>query len=199
MSVQKEKLLPRRLILLLSLCCVGTYCLAAETVEVQVEQEDGAYHIYFEILLDAPKSRVETILGDYEKFDELSPGIERSEILTGLPGGSATVDITLRPCVWILCKTMRKVTNANINAYGAIVYTTIPESSDFKFGKEHVIIKRGKTPGQTRVTYNAKLVPKFFVPPLLGSWLIRKHILKNLEISNQRIEELASQQAAVTW
>ena len=178
---------------------MGSYCLAAETVEVQVEQEDGAYHIYFEILLDAPKPRVETILSDYENFDELSPGIVSSEILSGLPGDAATVDITLRPCVWILCKKMRKVTNANINAYGAIVYTTIPESSDFKFGKEHVIIKRGKTPGQTRVTYNAKLIPKFFVPPLLGSWLIRKHILQNLEVSNPRVEKLARQQAAVTW
>ncbi|MDJ0956093.1 MAG: hypothetical protein QNI91_04520 [Arenicellales bacterium] len=199
MSTQKEKLSPSRLFLLLSLCCVGTYCLAAETIEVQVEQEDGAYHIYFEIVLDAPITRVETILSDYENFDELSPGIVNSEILSGLPGGSATVDITLRPCVWILCKTMRKVTNANINAYGAIVYNTIPESSDFKFGKETVIIKRGKTPGQTRVTYNAKLVPKFFVPPLLGSWLIRKHIQQNLEVSNLRVEKLARQQAAVTW
>lgn len=168
-------------------------CLAAETVEVQVEQEDGAYHIYFEILLDAPKERVEEILKDYGNLDELSPSIVSSEIIAGAPGEDATVALTLKPCVWILCKTMQKITTVKVNAYGAIVYSTMPEKSDFKFGKEQVIIKRKRKTGKTRVTYNAKLVPDFFVPPLLGSWLIRRYIAQNLKTSNKRVEELANQ------
>lgn len=177
-----------------SFCFTSTQCLAAEIIEVQVEQADGAYHIYFEILLDAPKERVEEILKDYGNLDALSPSIVDSEIISGAPGEDATVAITLKPCVWILCKTMQKITNVTINAYGAIVYKTVPEQSDFKYGKEQVIIKKKRTTGQTRVTYNAKLAPKFFVPPLLGSWLIRKHIVQNLKTSNARVEELANQQ-----
>lgn len=181
-------------LLFFSLWFSSTYCIAAETVEVQVEQEDGAYHIYFEILLDAPKGRVEEILKDYGNLDELSPSIVSSEIISGAAGEDATVAITLKPCVWILCKTMHKVTTVTVNAYGAIVYTAIPEKSDFKYGREQVIINQRKTTGQTQVTYNAKLVPDFFVPPLLGSWLIRKHIAQNLKTSNERVEKLANQQ-----
>lgn len=171
----------------------GARCMAAETIEVQVEQDGGAYHVYFEILLNAPMERVEEILKDYGNLDELSTSIVNSEITAGAPGGDATVAITLKPCVWILCKTLQKITTVTINAYGAIVYTTVPEQSDFKYGKEQVIIKQQRATGQTRVTYNAKLVPKFFVPPLLGSWLIRKHIVQNLKKSNKRVEELANQ------
>lgn len=167
-------------------------CPAAETVEVQVEQEDGAYHIYFEILLNAPKDRVEEILRDYENLDKLSTSIVNSELINGAPGEDATVALILKPCVWVLCKTLHKVTTVTVNAYGAIVYTTMPQKSDFKYGREQVIIKRRKTTGQTRVTYNAKLVPDFFVPPLLGSWLIRKYIAQNLKTSNKRVEELAN-------
>ena len=183
-----------RSILFFFFCCAGAQCLAAETVEVQVEQEDGAYHIYFEILLNAPVERVEEILKDYASFDEMSPSIIESDVVSGASASDATVAVTLKPCVWILCKTMNKVTDVTINAYGAIVYTTLPAQSDFKYGREQVIIKEHKPTGQTRVTYNAKLIPKFFVPPLLGSWLIRKHILRDLKTSNERVEKLASQQ-----
>jgi len=87
---------------------------------------------------------------------------------------------------------MHKVSTITINAYGAIVYTTVPEASDFKRGKEQVIVQETRQPGQTRVTYNASLVPDFFVPPLVGSWLMRKHIIRNLEVSNRRVEKLAT-------
>jgi len=166
---------------------------AAKIVEVQVEQDSGAYHIYFEILVEAPRDRVYEVLSDYESLDELSPGIVRSELLSGQAGDDAEIDLTLRPCVWKLCRKMRKVSKVSINAYGAIVYTTVPSASDFKRGREQVIIKETKTPGQTRITYNASLVPDFFVPPLIGSWLIKRHVRQNLEVSMERVEMLASQ------
>lgn len=166
---------------------------AARIVEVQVEQDSGAYHIYFEILLDAPRNRVYDVLSDYGNMQELSPGIIRSEVLSGEAGDIAEIDLTLKPCVWILCRKMRKISKVTINAYGAIVYTTIPESSDFKKGREQVIIKATRKTGQTRVTYSASLEPDFFVPPLIGSWLIRKHVRQNLEVSMERVETLARQ------
>lgn len=170
---------------------VVDFCAAAETVEVQVEHDDDAYHIYFEILLDAPKERVKTILSDYGNLSELSTSIVKSEILSGQAGQDATVDITLRPCVWKLCKTLRKVSEARINAYNAIVYTVVPEKSDFQSGRETVIVSNVPESGLTRVTYNASLVPKFFVPPLLGSWLIRRHVSQNVKDSSERVERLA--------
>jgi len=169
----------------------ASYCEAAQIVEVQVEQADGAYHIYFEILVNAPRDRIHDVLSDYENLHEMSPGIISSELLSGEAGGDAKIDIRLKPCVWVLCRKMRKVSMVSINAYGGIVYKTVPELSDFKGGKEQVIVKASQTPGQTRVTYNASLVPDFFVPPLIGSWLIRKHVIQNLEVSSKRLEEKA--------
>jgi len=169
----------------------ASYGEAAQIVEVQVEQADGAYHIYFEILVNAPRDRVQDVLSDYEALHEMSPGIISSQLLSGEAGGDAKIDIRLKPCVWVLCRKMRKVSTVTINAYGGIVYKTVPELSDFKGGKEQVIVKASQTPGQTRVTYNASLVPDFFVPPLIGSWLIRKHVIKNLDVSSRRLEEKA--------
>jgi carbon monoxide dehydrogenase subunit G len=180
-------------VLFIAFFVAAPYSQAAETVEVQVEREDGVYHIYFEILIDAPRDRVYEIMTDYANLQELSPGIVSSELLSGDAGGEARVDITLKPCVWVLCKTLRKVSTVTLNAYGAIVYTTVPESSDFKKGKEQVIVKESQIPGQTRVTYSARLVPDFFVPPLIGPWLMRKHIVQNLSVSNSRVEKLARQ------
>lgn len=180
-------------LIVLLLTAGATYSEAADIAEVQVEQDSGAYHIYFDILINAPRDRVYDVLSDYESLDELSPGIVRSELLSGEGGDDAEIDLTLRPCVWKLCKKLRKVSKVSINAYGAIVYTTIPSASDFKRGREQVIIKEAQAPGQTRVTYNASLVPDFFVPPLIGSWLIKRHVRQNLEVSMDRVEKLANE------
>jgi hypothetical protein len=165
----------------------------AETVEVQVEHGDGVYHIYFEILLNAPADGVMDILSDYGNLQDLAPSVISSKIVSGTSGADATVEVTLKPCVWRFCKTIRKTTSAHINIYGAIVHTVIAEDSSFKSGKEQVIVKRAGTSGPTRVTYNANLEPDFFVPPLLGSWLIRRFIVQSLETTNTRIEQLANQ------
>ena len=184
-----------RLVPLLSLASVlvAGPCGAAQTIEVQVEHDDDAYHIYFEVLIDAPVGRVQEIMTDYSNLHNLSATIVKSEIFSGAAGGDATVDIVLKPCVWRLCKTIRKVSTARINAYSAIVYTVIPAQSDFESGKEQVIVKKAQLPGRTRVTYNASLVPKFFVPPLIGSWLIRRHVKQSVEDSSRRVEKLAQQ------
>ena len=65
--------------LIFAFILAAPYSQAAETVEVQVEREDGAYHIYFEILIDAPRDKVYEILTDYANLQELSPGIVSSE------------------------------------------------------------------------------------------------------------------------
>ena len=41
------------------------------------------------------------------------------------------------------------------------------------------------------MAYNAALEPDFFVPPLIGTWLIKRHVRQNLEESMERVEELA--------
>ena len=165
----------------------------AETVEVQVEHEDGIYHVYFETMLNAPADRVMDILSDYANLQDLAPSVINSKIVSGTSGGDAVVEVTLKPCVWKFCKTIRKTTTAHINIYGAIVHTVVPRDSSFKSGKEQVIVKETGTPGRTRVIYNSQLEPGFFVPPLLGSWLIRRFIAQSLETANTRLEQLANQ------
>ena len=182
-------LLSLRVLLLFTL--TAAHCSAAEIVEVQVEHEDDAYHIYFEVLLNAPRDRVVDVITDYVNMHELSDSVTRSEV-ESVTAEEVKLDLTLRPCVWLLCRNMRKTTTASINAYDAIVYNTIPEYSDFREGKEQVIVKSTAKPGQTRITYNARLVPDFFVPPLVGSWLIRRSIVKDLETSNARLEQRAN-------
>lgn len=165
----------------------------AETVEVQVEHEDGIYHVYFETLLNAPADGVMDILSDYANLQDLAPGVISSKLVSGTSGGDAVVEVRLKPCVWKFCKTIRKTTAAHINIYGAIVHTVVPRDGSFKSGKEQVIVKETGTPGRTRVIYNSQLEPDFFVPPLLGSWLIRRFIAQSLDAANSRLEQLANQ------
>ena len=107
----------------------------AETVEVQVEHEDGIYHVYFETMLNAPAERVMDILSDYANLQDMAPSVISSKIVSGASGGDAVVEVILKPCLWKFCKTIRKTTEAHINIYGAIVHTIVPRDSSFKAGK----------------------------------------------------------------
>ncbi len=170
----------------------GGIARSAEVVSARVDQQDSEYHIDFEVLLNAPAERVREIVTDYGKLEALSPNIVRSEVISRHDDQAARVKVIMRPCVWIVfCKTIVKTSDARVAEDGTVVHITDATVSDFAFARERLVIEAIED-ARSRVVYSARLVPSFFVPPLVGPWLIRRQIIRDLEITAERIEALAA-------
>jgi len=172
-------------------------------LDARVARTAGGYQVDFSVHLAGEAVTLERLLTDYARFSELSPTIVSSRILRVRGHGEATrrsarVELTLRPCVLIVfCRTVVKVSDVFPDESGRRVnFIAVPALSDFHAARETVAfqdVPAGEVP-RVRLTYSAFLKPKFFVPPFVGPWLVRHHIIKDLQTTSERVEAVLQEQ-----
>ncbi len=169
-------------------CSPGAF--AATIVRAEVDYERPVYRVEFEVVVEGEYREVRRLLTDYEKFADLSPTVEHSAVLETTPDGRTRVEVILRPCFLVVfCRRIRKVTDSHTTEAGEVVHTTVPALSDFHRAHERLSIA-ADGPRATRIGYRAELVPKFRAPPIIGPWIIRRQIMRELTITSDRVENL---------
>ena len=162
---------------------------AATILKIKVNHTKGRYTVTFNARLNADSTIVRQYLTDYANLARLSDTIIESRILQTYPDGRQRILVTLHSCVLFFCSTVKNVQDVETLDNGDIVSRTDPEESDYSFGIQHwQIISENN---HTRLKHQAELVPKFYVPPLIGPWLVKKRIRNELRITAQRLEILA--------
>ena len=89
----------------------------------------------------------------------------------------------------LFCKTFIRSGYLLLSPIAEIVAISIPEESDFKYSRERwQLIPEGKG---TIMIYDFELEPAFWVPPVIGPYLIRRALRGGAERAIGRIEVLA--------
>lgn len=157
--------------------------------ETSIQHAGGAYTVSFDMRLDADARTVRALMTDYGQLHRLSDIVTESRVLDVLGPDSQRIQLNMRACVWVFCRTVRRVQDVTLRANGDLTTRVVPERSDFSHGAERWrIIATG---GGTRIRYDAQLTPRFFVPPLLGPYLVKQAIRRELVSAAQRLETLA--------
>jgi hypothetical protein len=179
------------LILLCGLPPTMTPAHAATVLTTTVTHESGRYHVKFEVRLQAAADKVRALITDYTREIKLSDTIVERRLLGTNEDGSLRVRVVLRACVLFFCQSMNKVTDVQTLPNGDVFVLTDPKESDFHFGREHWhFIDEGE---HSRLQYEADLTPVFYVPPLIGPWLVKGRIADELETTAERLEKLANE------
>jgi hypothetical protein len=173
----------------LLLLLVTAPCGAATILSTAVTENEGRYHVAFDVRIDADVGKVRAILTDLERSDELSDTVIEHKLIETRADGSQRVRFTLHSCVLFFCRDLRKTTDVRGETNGDIVFVTVPGDSDFRTGRESWHIEVEGT--GARLQYRADLEPSFYVPPLIGPWLVKMRIRNELETTAKRIEIFA--------
>ncbi len=166
---------------------------AANIISAEVRYQEPAYTVSFEAVLEAHHEHVRRLVTDYENLIDLSPTVIHSNVISSTPDGHSRVRLVLRPCFLIVvCKRITKVTDSSVSDHGDVIHVTVPAASDFHQAREQLSITPDASDNErTRVSYRAYLVPKFRTPPIIGPWIIRRQIIKELTVTARRVESLA--------
>jgi hypothetical protein len=162
---------------------------AAQVVTNDVTQDGGRYHVSFDVRLAAAPDRLKRYLTDYANYASYFDSIRDSTVLAGTPEMSQRVRLRLRACVLFFCRTVTFVKDITELADGEILAHIEPALSDFQEATERWRISA--IDGHTRLQYRAALVPDFFVPPLIGPWLLKRQIRAVLLSGAAKLEILA--------
>ncbi len=164
---------------------------AAEVLRSEVHHRAAHFEVVFEVVLSAPHEAVQRLVTDYGNFSELSSTVVHSEVVARIADGRSRVKLILRPCLWLLCRRLVKVTDSYVSPAGDIVHVTLPKYSDFREARERLTVTPEAGGTQTRVLYRARLVPDFGLPPIVGPWLVRRQIVNELSATADQVEALA--------
>lgn len=176
-------------IALLSLVLAGS-SRAAEVSVIEVEHHAGVYRVRFAVDLQADPTEVRKVVLRYGSLKDLSPIITESELLTTDPKDTPRLKIVLRPCLWIFCKTVTKVSEIDIDSDGAILFHAIPELSSLLYARETVRVAPARS-GGARFFYDAIIKVKHSLIPVIGPVIVKRKISKELMITAKNVEQIA--------
>src|SRR5690606_28342974 len=164
---------------------------AAQVEAVSVEADGETFHITLDAVVDGPQARVYGVLSDYTRLDRMNPSI-RSISVRPAPGNTGKrVRSVLEDCVWFFCRRIIQVEDVIERDPFTILGHVVPGQGDFAAGSFswHVTAEGART----RVHYEASQVPRFWVPPLIGPWMIAKVMRSRLTSSIAVLERLANE------
>jgi hypothetical protein len=174
---------------------LAAHAAAAPSVErLEVQHEDGIYSVEFDVLIPVSVAGARAVLPDYRRWQNLSASITDSRLVDTLADGRQRVSVSLRSCVvFIFCRTVRQVKDMDTGAGRASFRTEmVAGQGDFASGSEMWEILEAPDRG-TRLRYRATLVPAFALPPLLGPWIVKRELRRELLGTAASLERLLAQ------
>ena len=195
----------------LIIVCISTVgsMQAAEMLKMEVKRKGKRFYLDSSLLVDVPKNTMYEVLTDYNNMHHFSRGIKQSQEVTPAADGTRRVFSHLQGCVAFLCRSVEKVELMETIENQRIVTLLLPElSKNVRWNKTEwdlleVAIERddksniGKT--LTQIDYTMEFEPGFWVPPLLGAYIIKKSLAKDGLEMVERMEKYAQGKSEITF
>jgi len=166
---------------------------ASELLRLDVDQHDDIYEVYVVMEFDAPAQSIRALLTDYENLDRLNRSITSSEVIGDETDGSLRVRTQLRNCILFFCMKLQKVEDVTEDAGGRILTVIDPGASNFRAGSASWEIQ--DLGERSRVIHHARLEPDLWLPPWIGTAILKDTINRGIRESFVNLDCLARDRA----
>lgn len=169
--------------------------MALDEEDVRIDKEGRAYLIHMVFDVPAHVNQIKTVLTDFTHPSRLSSAVIAREVL-GQQDGVVRVRTEFRDCVLFFCKKMILIHDVTVSA-NEVRADVVPEGSDFRHGflrwSIHVIDSE-----TSHVDFEAVMEPDFFVPPLIGGFLVRNALAKQVLATAENLVREAPRESPTT-
>ena len=179
----------RRLCCLLIVLCGVSEAQAAEMLNIEVDYEKGDYTMRSQVWFDASVNQVYEIFRYWDNSTKFSSAIVESRDMEPDALGRPQFYVRNRGCVLLFCTSFERQGYVVAEVDRVIRAFANPETSDFHHSRESWrFVARD---GGTVLTYDLNMKPKFWIPPGIGPYLIKRKLRNNGSDAIERIELLA--------
>ena len=161
----------------------------ADIREVVVEKEDDGYKLRSETWFDADRDALYRILTDYEQFRKFTTAFVESHNVEPDEFGRPGFYTRMEGCVLMFCKSYIRAGHLVLTPISDIVAVADPELSNFKYARERwQLFPDGDG---TLLIYTFEMEPDFWIPPLIGPYVVKRTLRNGGVNAVDRIEALA--------
>jgi hypothetical protein len=180
----------RACLVLATVLCTPAF--AALVCEMEITEQDGSYRTIVKARLEASAADVWRVLTDYANYVQVSPSIHRVRRLGPTADGGERLQTWTEACVFGFCRDISQLQEMRQLAFGELRAQILP-GEDIVSGRAAWSL-RGV--GQSsRLRFEAQMTPAFWVPPLIGPWIIRRALKQELTDSLDNLERIALESA----
>lgn len=143
--------------------------------------------------LDAEPATAYAVLTRFENLPDINPAVQRVQIRSRT-ADQAVLETDVRVCVLWFCKVLVQVqdmTQAATSAGGTLTAAVRPDESNLRFGHAHWQIEPCNH--RTCLEFNAEIEPDFWIPPVIGPWVVRRKLEQEALQTSEGIERLAAE------
>jgi hypothetical protein len=159
---------------------------AAEILSIAVESEEGVYTMTSEVWFDASVEQSFEVYRHWDYSTQFSNAIVESRDMEADEQGRAQFYIRNKGCVMFFCQSFERQGYIEMEKNTVLRAFANPETSDFHISNESWQFEAHD--GGTIVTYDLTMKPKFWIPPGIGPYMIKRKLKKNGGNAVDRIE-----------
>ena len=165
--------------------------LAAELDDYAFDFADGCSRYHFTARVRAPVDEVRRTILEPARIAGTNDGIRHSRLVSRAADGSFVRDILMQQCVIGICFDIRFIEKVREDQAGAIDVTQLPNTGSFRRGDARWTVQ-ALAEGITQVSMQANQEPSFWVPPIIGPYLMRRTFEREVRETVQKIELVAN-------
>ena len=173
--------------LLVALLLLPSASLAGAILASSVNHEGDIYTLSVTARIDAPIDTVYQSITDFDNLAAINPAIEESQLLATPAADTRRVRSVIRVCILMFCKRVQQVQDVTLLEDYAIKAVVLPQGGDFRSGLAYwQLTASGDT--ATEMLFTNTFEPDFWVPPVIGPWLIKRKLMREVAETAMYIE-----------
>jgi hypothetical protein len=173
----------------LLLILISSVAGAAELRSIEVNRVDRHYVLTSEVWFDTDIQSIYAVFLNYDLTSRFSSFIVESRNLGPNDAGQPRFYIRNHGCVWFFCSSFERSGYVEHEPFVFIRSIADAEISDFHSSLESWRFQSDG--GGTLVFYEFDFEPKFWIPPLVGSYMLRHKLQNDSARALDRIEAIA--------
>ena len=170
-------------------CTLGGTARAADILSIAVDNEGGIYTMHSDVWFDTTIEQIFEVYRHWDYSTQFSRTIVESRDMEPDVNGRPQFYVRNKGCVLFFCKSFVRQGYVEIDGMQVLRAFTNPETSDFHLSNESwTFVEKD---GGTVVSYTLEMKPKFWVPPAVGPFFIKRKLKKSGGQAVDRIEVIA--------
>jgi hypothetical protein len=175
-------------VLLMSLLALPA-AVPADLREIEVERDENRYRVNSEAYFAASRKDMYRVLTNYDLFEQFSSVYVEARNIEKDDQGRPRFFTRMQGCLLFFCRSFVRQGHLLLTPHSEILAVAEPEQSDFEYSRERWRLTSEGV--GTRLQYDLEMQPSFWVPPLIGPYVIRRSLRANAADAADRIEALA--------